>query len=210
MLTCTASTAAIEIGATPVRSPGAPPRPNELLNDEPSTVMLFSRLSTPPNDMLAPACGVSLTNDSRRFEIVGSVEIASRLTAVPAPVRSELKIGSALPETVTVSAIATVPSVSATSARDAEAQKHVLRRSAAGSRSSVGRHVVGPPTRMPWIENRPSACVKASYVDPDGSCTAVTVAPGTASPWASFTMPAMELVVTPCAETHRARPTASH
>jgi hypothetical protein len=31
MFTCTASTAAMEMGATPVRSPGAPARPNELL-----------------------------------------------------------------------------------------------------------------------------------------------------------------------------------
>ena len=31
MLTCTDSTADSEIGATPVRSPGAFPKPNELL-----------------------------------------------------------------------------------------------------------------------------------------------------------------------------------
>ncbi len=30
-LTCTCSIASSEIGATPVRSPGCPPRPNELL-----------------------------------------------------------------------------------------------------------------------------------------------------------------------------------
>jgi hypothetical protein len=37
MLTCTCSIASIEIGATPVRSPGWPPRPNELLNAAPLT-----------------------------------------------------------------------------------------------------------------------------------------------------------------------------
>ena len=48
-LTCTCSIASSEIGATPVRSPGWPARPNELLKYEPSTVMLFARLSWPEN-----------------------------------------------------------------------------------------------------------------------------------------------------------------
>ena len=38
--------------------------------------------------------------------------------------------------------------------------------------------VYGPPTRMPGMTKRPSACVTASYVLPDGWCTASTVAPG--------------------------------
>ena len=61
-LTCTCSIASSEIGATPVRSPMPPvvaPRPNELLKYEPSTVMLFVRLSWPANVPMPPYCGVS-------------------------------------------------------------------------------------------------------------------------------------------------------
>ena len=50
--------------------------------------------------------------------------------------------------------------------------------------------------RMPGIENRPSGRVTASYVVPDDSWTAVTVAPGMAFPWASLTMPVIDPVVT--------------
>ena len=46
-LTWISSTAAVEMGVTPVRSPGWPPSPNELLKYDPSTVMLLSRLSCP-------------------------------------------------------------------------------------------------------------------------------------------------------------------
>ena len=56
-LTWICSIACGEIGATPVRSPGVLPRPNELLKYEPSTVMLFMRLSWPANDSPL-ACGV--------------------------------------------------------------------------------------------------------------------------------------------------------
>ena len=42
--------------------------------------------------------------------------------------------------------------------------------------------VYGPPTRIPGMTNRPSACVTASYVVPEGSCTASTVAPGITAP----------------------------
>src|SRR5438132_14162643 len=49
------------------------------------------------------------------------------------------------------------------------------------------------------MKNRPSACVTASYVVPDGSWTAAIVAPGISAPWASLTTPVIEAVVTPCA-----------
>src|SRR6266566_6676693 len=49
-LTCTWSSASSEIGATLVRSPGSPPNPNELLKYDPSTVILFKRLSCPANE----------------------------------------------------------------------------------------------------------------------------------------------------------------
>ena len=40
----------------------------------------------------------------------------------------------------------------------------------------------GPPTRMPCMKKRPSACVTASYVVPDGSWTAMMPAPGMTPP----------------------------
>src|SRR5207245_5433378 len=53
--TWSCSMASSETGATPVRSPGCPASPNELLKYEPSIVVLLNRLSWPanenPNDM---------------------------------------------------------------------------------------------------------------------------------------------------------------
>ena len=57
----------------------------------------------------------------------------------------------------------------------------------------------GPPTLMPGIENRPSARVTASYVVPDGSWIAITLAPATGSCWVLVTMPVTAPVVTPWA-----------
>ena len=55
--------------------------------------------------------------------------------------------------------------------------------------------------RRRWRRLRmmPSACVIASYTVPDGSCVAVTLAPGMTCPCASLTRPCMAAVVTPCA-----------
>ena len=92
-LTCTCSIASSEIGATPVRSPGWPPRPNELLKYEPSTVMLFIRLSWPANVPLPPYCGVRRVMSLMRPETVGSTSSSSRVTDVAAPVRVELNTG---------------------------------------------------------------------------------------------------------------------
>ena len=77
------------MGATPVRPPGWPARPKELLKYDPSTVMLFSRLSCPANDV-PDACGVRRVKSPMVREIVGSVWMASRLTLVAAPVRVAL------------------------------------------------------------------------------------------------------------------------
>ena len=103
MLTCTCSIASIEIGATPVRSPGWPPRPNELLKAAPLTVMLFMRLSAPPNELAPEVCGVRRVKSLIRPRTVGSVASVSRLTAVAAPVRAELNTALDSAVTVTVS-----------------------------------------------------------------------------------------------------------
>ena len=106
MLTCTCSMASIEIGETPVRSPGWPPRPNELLKAAPLTVMLFMRLSAPPNELVPEFCGVRRVKSEMRPDTVGSVASVSRLTAVAAPVRAELNTALDSAVTVTVSVTA--------------------------------------------------------------------------------------------------------
>ncbi len=103
MFTWICSIAESEIGATPVRSPGVPASPNELLKYEPSTVMLFSRLSWPANDMPPPDWGVSRVTEDIDWEIVGSVARVSRLSVVAAPVLFEPNTGSEVPTTVTSS-----------------------------------------------------------------------------------------------------------
>src|SRR5436190_2802509 len=99
------SIAASEIGATFVRSPGPPPRPNELFRYEPSTVMLLKRPSVPAieqpvESVQPPEYGLRRVTDSSRPEIVGSEASAWRLTCVDAPVRSELMIAPRSPVTV--------------------------------------------------------------------------------------------------------------
>ena len=106
MLTCTCSIASSEIGATPVRSPGWPPRPNELLKAAPLTVMLFMRLSAPPNELVPEVCGVRRVKSLIRPRTVGSDASVSRLTEVAAPVRPELNTVSDCAVTVTVSVTA--------------------------------------------------------------------------------------------------------
>ena len=103
MLTCTCSIASSEIGATPVRSPGWPPRPNELLKAAPLTVMLFMRLSAPPNELAPEVCGVRRVKSLIRPRTVGMDASVSRLTEVAAPVRPELNTVSDCAVTVTVS-----------------------------------------------------------------------------------------------------------
>ena len=114
MFTCTASMASIEIGATPVRSPGWPERPNELLKYDPSTVMLFIRLSIPANeDPLA--WGVRRVKSSMRREMVGSFSSASRDTVVAAPVRVVLNSPPTAVTVTPVRVVATDPILISTS-----------------------------------------------------------------------------------------------
>ena len=114
MLTWIASIASSEIGATPVRSPGWPARPNELLKYAPSTMMLFRRLSTPAKDDPL-ACGVRRVKSSMRREIVGSCSSACRGTVVAAPVRVVL-IWPPVEVTVTApNVVAIAPSLKVTS-----------------------------------------------------------------------------------------------
>src|SRR2546428_12114489 len=88
--------ASSETGATPVRSPGCPASPNELLKYEPSIVMLFNRLSWPanenPNDM-GLYWGVSRSKSSTRRLMVGRRSICAGEMVVAAPVREELNTG---------------------------------------------------------------------------------------------------------------------
>ncbi len=97
-LTSTCESASIETAETPVRSPGCPARPNELLKYEPSIVMLFSRLFWPAKlnpRLFGLYCGVSRSMSSTRRLIVGSAASWVCGTAVAAPVRSELNVASA-------------------------------------------------------------------------------------------------------------------
>ena len=102
MLTWICSIDSSEIGATLVRSPGCAPRPKELLKYDPSTVMLFRRLSWPANE-LPLAWGVRRVTSPIRPVMVGRFWISSRLTCVAAPVLLEANTVSATPDTVTSS-----------------------------------------------------------------------------------------------------------
>src|SRR5688500_11424290 len=200
MLTCTCSIASIEIGATPVRSPGWPPRPNELLNAAPFTVMLFMRLSAPPNELVPEVCGVNRVNDSMRPAMVGSVASTSRFTAVAAPVRVELNTVSDCAVTVTVS----VTAISLTlTLMSVETPRLIsIFSTVSGAKAAPPEPVYatvteyGPPTRMLRMTNRPSFRVVVSYVVPDGRWIAMTLAPETPSCFAFCTTPASDPVVT--------------
>ena len=81
-------------------APSADDRPNELLNDAPSTVTLLKRYDVPAK-FLPLDIGVSLTNSSSERLVVGSFSIISSVTTSCAPVRLALKTGLALPTTTT-------------------------------------------------------------------------------------------------------------
>src|SRR5436190_1540315 len=185
------------MGATPVRSPGWPPRPNELLKYEPSTVMLFSRLSCPAK--FEPlACGVRRVMSPIRPEMVGSVASSSLVTAVAAPVRFELNTGSLTPTTTMSSAMAATFSVKSRSCATPRLRETFSFTSVLNPLTDALTRY-GPPTRIPGMKNRPSPCVMVSYLVPEGSWMAVTAAPGITAPCASLTRPVIEAVVTPCA-----------
>src|SRR3989454_2246670 len=107
--------ASSETGATPVRSPGCPASPNELLKYEPSIVVLLNRLSWPanenPNDM-GLYWGVRRRRSSTRRLMVGRWAICAVAMVVAAPVRSELNTGLLVAVTVT-GANSTLPLASA-------------------------------------------------------------------------------------------------
>ena len=102
--------------------------------------------------------------------------------------RFELKIGLVAPTTVMVSVMLASSSVNV---RSCTTPSPKLRLFCAGDRNPVSAAVTvyGPPTRMPGIRSLHHACVTASYVVPDGWCTAVTFAPGTTAPCASVPAP---------------------
>ena len=160
MLTCTCSMASSEIGATPVRSPGWPPRPNELLKAVPFTVMLFMRLSAPPNELAPDVCGVRRVKSLIKPRTVGSVASVSRFTDVEAPVRPELNTVSDCAVTVTVS----VTEIGLTLTLRSVATPRLISTfsTVSGAKAAVPVPVnatvteYGPPTRMLMIMNRPS------------------------------------------------------
>src|SRR2546426_1130486 len=203
MFTWTCSSASNEMGVTPVRSPGWPARPNELLKYDPSIVMLFSRLSCPanesPND-IGLYCGVSRSRSSTRRLIVGRCASCCVETVVAAPVRWLLKMEPAADVSIVTGSSCTVacarrncrslvtPSVTVTPFWISWRYP---------TRDALTRY--GPPTRIPGIVNRPSPRVIAAYVVPDGPCTATTRAPSRGPPVESLTRPAIAPVVTPWA-----------
>ncbi len=160
-LTCTCSMASSEIGATPVRSPGCPPRPNELLKYDPSTVMLLARLSWPEKVPDPPYWGLRRAMSLMRPEIVGSVASSSRVTDVAAPVRVELNTASAVPTTVIVSATAATFSAKSRSEVTPRFSETLFFTSVVKP-CSVAVTLYGPPIRMPGMLYRPSPCVMPS------------------------------------------------
>ena len=78
-------------------------------------MMLFIRLSTPPNDPLPLYCGVRRVMSLMRPDTVGSSASSARVTAVEAPVRCEPNVASLVPFTVTCSVTAATLSVNSTS-----------------------------------------------------------------------------------------------
>ena len=169
-LTCTCSIASSEIGATPVRSPMPPvvtPRPNELLNEEPSTVMLFARLSWPAKVPNPPYCGVRRVMSVMRPEIVGSEARSSRVTAVAAPVRFELNTGSITPTTSTLSETAATFMVNSMSVRDAEVQRDVIA-FFGGKPAEFGSDLVGPAHAHAGDGVPSVALADPVYVVPEG------------------------------------------
>ncbi len=162
--------------------------------------MLFIRLSWPANVPPPPYCGVRREMSLMRPDTVGSDASSSRRTAVAAPVRDELNTTSDLPTTVTVSLTAdsfseNVMSVLTPRLTTRPSWTSVL------NPASTAVALYGPPTRMFSMKNRPSPCVTASYVVPEGTCTTLMLTPGTTAFCASRATPAIDPVVTPCAAT---------
>ena len=151
--------ASIGIGDTPVRAPGCEPSPNELLKNEPSSVMLFNRLSCPANDEPLD-WGVRRVKSVIVRPMVGKAAIASFGMVVDAPVMREL---SAPPVAVTctpVNVTATVLSSKLTSVDEPRVTSRpfwTLR----SYPSATAVTAYGPPTRMAGIRKRPSARVIA-------------------------------------------------
>src|SRR5437867_7121082 len=200
--TWSCSSAASETGATPVRSPGWPASPNELLKYEPSMVMLLNRLSWPANENpkdIGLYWGVSRRRSSTRRLMVGRWVICVEEIVVAAPVRPELNTELFVAATVTGSN--SILACASTNRRSAVTPNVNWIWPCTSRRwpttATVTRY--GPPTRMPGMVNRPSARVTALYAVPDGPCTASTRAPSSGAPEESVTTPATAAVVTPCA-----------
>src|SRR5688500_4481342 len=151
--------------------------------------------------MLPPDWGVSRVMLSRRPWRAGSVARASRVICVAAPVRSELKTASEVGAvTVTSTAIErTMKSRSVATPRLTMMSSWVCASNPDAPAVGATVTLYGPPTRMFSSEYRPSGRVVVSYVVPDGTCSARTVAPATGFSCASFTRPASDPVVTPWA-----------
>ena len=164
--------------------------------------MLFCRLSWPANDRPV-ACGVNRVRSAMFPDTVGIVAMSDRLTDVDAPVREELNTGS----TCAVTVISSCTAIGCTENRRSVPTPRLTMMSTCVSGVNAVPPaptyatvtLYGPPTLMPGIENRPSARVTASYVVPDGSWIAITLAPTTGSCWVLVTMPVTAPVVTPWA-----------
>ena len=136
-------------------------------------------------------------------DTVGIVAMSARLTDVDAPVREELNTGS----TCAVTVISSCTAIGCTEkTRSVPTPRLTMMSTCVSGANAVPPAptyatvtLYGPPTLMPGIENRPSARVTASYVVPDGSWIAITLAPATGSCWVLVTMPVTAPVVTPCA-----------
>jgi hypothetical protein len=93
--------------------------------------------------------------------IVGSDARSSRITAVAAPVCDELNTGSLVPTTVIVSEIDATFSVNSRFCVTPRLSERLFW-TAVVKPVSAALAVYGPPTRIPGMVNRPSACVTAS------------------------------------------------
>src|SRR2546426_591066 len=178
--TWSCSRASSETGATPVRSPGCPASPNELLKYEPSIVMLLSRLSWPANEKpkdIGLYWGVSRRRSSTRRLMVGRWAICVVEMVVAAPVRSALNTGLLVAVTMTGS--------NSTLARPSTKRRSAVPPNVSWIWSCTSRRWptmitltrYGPPTRIPGMVNLPSARVTAAYAVPDGPCPPATNPP---------------------------------
>ena len=132
-----------------------------MLKYEPSTVMLFIRLSWPAKVPAPPYCGDRRAMSLILPETVGSVASSSRSTAVAAPVCVELNTGSLRPTTVTVSAIVATFSLNS---RSVAVPRLTVTFSFTSLLNPVRDAVTlyGPPTLMPGRLKRPSPWLTAS------------------------------------------------